>query len=536
MRRSEELENNHCLDNSTKDFRQLFKHPGLTLVPMESISNNNPWPIYKSQHINRLTFLCNPHEDQNCDQVCDLINTLAAPNLCILDVYGGVLEMGIFASQFPKESIMYRNLIKEINISIFRFILASHFYWEFLINIASAPIPYASIRYKVSPPQANSSRVAASAANNYKMTNNGNCFAVSSSEARQKSKEIDKSIQKESSTPLVLKLLLLGASDSGKSTLFKQMKIIQENGGFSEKELEENRVLIFENIISQMNILLEALYCDRGSMSEPGDDLMYFDDPLNFERGVRVKHAYHLLTAGETLTDWPIIISDIIQLWQSCEIQHQFNTREDGTKNFQLNDSAPYFLSNLGAYSTESFIPTEQDVLRIRTKTTSVTEADYTFRGLRFKMVDVGGQKSYRRKWIHCFDNVSAVLFVASLNSYDQVLEEDGTTNRLQDSLQLFNEIANSKWFEKSAMVLFLNKTDLFKDKIKRIPLSRYFNFPGPASTKSAATFISNLFSSQIKHKRQLYLHLTCAVDTTNVKFVFQSVIDDLLKKSLEMF
>ena len=40
-------------------------------------------------------------------------------------------------------------------------------------------------------------------------------------------------------------------------------------------------------------------------------------------------------------------------------------------------------------------------------------------------MVDVGGQKSERRKWIHCFQDVTTILFLVSLSGYDQCLVED---------------------------------------------------------------------------------------------------------------
>ena len=83
------------------------------------------------------------------------------------------------------------------------------------------------------------------------------------------------------------------------------------------------------------------------------------------------------------------------------------------------------------------------------------------------RMFDVGGQRNERRKWIHCFDNVHAVLFVVAINEYDQMLFEDPTVNRLVESHNLFAEISNSRFFRHTAIILFLNKSDLFAKKIK---------------------------------------------------------------------
>ena len=85
-----------------------------------------------------------------------------------------------------------------------------------------------------------------------------------------------------------------------------------------------------------------------------------------------------------------------------------------------------------------------------------------TWRASRF---DVGGQRNERRKWIHCFDNVDCVVFVASLSEFDQHLYEDETKNRLEEALELFAQISNSKWFASTALILFLNKKDLFEKK-----------------------------------------------------------------------
>jgi len=48
-----------------------------------------------------------------------------------------------------------------------------------------------------------------------------------------------------------------------------------------------------------------------------------------------------------------------------------------------------------------------------------------------YRVVDVGGQRSERRKWIQCFDDVRAVLFVCALSGYDMTLFEDGKTVRV---------------------------------------------------------------------------------------------------------
>lgn len=52
-----------------------------------------------------------------------------------------------------------------------------------------------------------------------------------------------------------------------------------------------------------------------------------------------------------------------------------------------------------------------------------------------FRVYDVGGQRSERRKWMHCFDDVTAIIFVAAVSAYDQVLYEDATQNRIDEVL-----------------------------------------------------------------------------------------------------
>lgn len=90
-------------------------------------------------------------------------------------------------------------------------------------------------------------------------------------------------------------------------------------------------------------------------------------------------------------------------------------------------------------------------------------------------MVDVGGQRSERKKWIHCFEDVTAIIFMVAISEYDQVLFEDENVNRMGESLTLFQSIVDMQWFQKTSIILFMNKTDIFENKIKISPLKKYF-------------------------------------------------------------
>jgi len=73
----------------------------------------------------------------------------------------------------------------------------------------------------------------------------------------------------------------------------------------------------------------------------------------------------------------------------------------------------------------KDYLPTDQDILRTRLRTTGITETIFELGNLTYRMFDVGGQRSERKKWIHVFDNVQVVLFLVAISGYDHVLVED---------------------------------------------------------------------------------------------------------------
>ncbi len=178
-------------------------------------------------------------------------------------------------------------------------------------------------------------------------------------------------------------------------------------------------------------------------------------------------------------------VGDIIKrLWADPAIKITYENRAD----FQLNDSAEYFFERIQDIMAKGYIPSQQDVLRSRVRTTGIVENVFEIDANHFKMFDVGGQRNERKKWIHCFENVTAVIFVAAISEYDQKLYEDENTNRMVEALNLFEEICNSRWFRETSIILFLNKRDVFNVKIQKISLHDHFpEYLGPAHDAVAA-------------------------------------------------
>jgi guanine nucleotide-binding protein G(i) subunit alpha len=181
------------------------------------------------------------------------------------------------------------------------------------------------------------------------------------------------------------------------------------------------------------------------------------------------------------------------------------------------------------------YVPTEIDVLRSRVRTTGITEIKFSLDGFNMHMFDVGGQRSERKKWIHCFADVTSIFFIVALSEYDQVLLEDERQNRMAESLILFESVVNSRWFSNSSFILFLNKIDLFKKKLRKSPLERYFpEYNGGDDYQKAAKFMLWRFKQVNKHNLDIYPHLTCATDTKQIRIVVAAVRDTLFKNSLK--
>ncbi len=152
-------------------------------------------------------------------------------------------------------------------------------------------------------------------------------------------------------------------------------------------------------------------------------------------------------------------------------------------------------------------------------------------------MLDVGGQRSERKKWIHCFEGVTAIIFCVAMSEYDLVLDEDDEMNRMRESMKLFESICNNKWFTETSIILFLNKKDLFQQKIQVSPLTICFpEYKGANTYEETSQYIESKFEelNRLPKQKQIYYHFTCATDTENISFVFNAVTDVIIKNNLK--
>lgn len=379
-----------------------------------------------------------------------------------------------------------------------------------------------------------------------------------------------------------VKILLLGSGESGKSTILKQMKILHQNG-YSQEDLLMYKTTVYKNLLDCAKSIVAAL---EQFNCPVGDETTLADDQKQITEGISEKDASEQATAngevngeanGEvtearedgnkaendvsqqitTTTSDPNIISleernliktsiispdpdtifdpklaaVIAKVWAHPDVKKIFTEHR---AQFYIMDSAPYFFNNVERIGSPDYTPNVADILRARIKTTGIYETRFQMGKLDCHMFDVGGQRSERRKWINCFDNVTLIIFCVALSEYDQVLLEESSQNRMAESLVLFDSIINSRWFARTSVVLFLNKIDVFTEKLPYSPLENYFpDYNGGNDIKSAAKYILWRFNKLNRNQVTIYPHLTQATDTSNIQLVFAAIKETILQNSL---
>uniref|UniRef100_A0A8C6UAP5 G protein subunit alpha L n=1 Tax=Neogobius melanostomus TaxID=47308 RepID=A0A8C6UAP5_9GOBI len=333
------------------------------------------------------------------------------------------------------------------------------------------------------------------------------------------------------------RLLLLGAGESGKSTIVKQMRILHVNG-FNAEEKKQKIQDIRKNVKDAIVVSL----------------LNHFNTPVplaNPEDQFRIEYIKSIAPLSDF--DYPQEFFDHAKkLWDDEGVKACFERSNE----YQLIDCAQYFLDRIDSVRQSDYTPTDQDLLRCRVLTSGIFETRFQVDKVNFHMFDVGGQRDERRKWIQCFNDVTAIIFVVASSSYNMVIREDNNTNRLREALDLFRSIWNNRWLRTISVILFLNKQDMLAEKVLagKSKIEDYFpeyaryTIPNEATPEPgedprvtrAKFFIRDEFlrisTASGDGRHYCYPHFTCAVDTENIRRVFNDCRDIIQRMHLRQY
>ncbi len=309
------------------------------------------------------------------------------------------------------------------------------------------------------------------------------------------------------------------------------MKILYGDSRMSQEDMNLLRSIIYNNVITTMQSICE--YCETFEL---------------FDQVAATAEFKALIDLDENEDLTPELGATIATLWADPGICATWARRGD----FQIVESMKYYLDHVvrlaaddymdkeeDAYTREDRERYQEDALYARVRTSGIVTESYVIDGHRFEMYDVGGQRNERRKWIHCFENVTAIIFVAALSEYNQKLFEDGATNRMVEALELFEEICENKVFSDAgiSVILFLNKRDLFREKIAVCDIAATPAFADYAGGRDydagCAYFTAKFVRLNARDDRVVYHHVTCATDTRNVAVVMGSCRDIILKANM---
>jgi GTPase SAR1 family protein len=295
--------------------------------------------------------------------------------------------------------------------------------------------------------------------------------------------------------------VLLGGGECGKTTLFKQIQILHGTG--FEESTKQGWVDAIQGCVRRAvkQICAGIENSSTYSLSEENKErASKFSGPGTYDAACAEDVMAIMADPG---------VKDFLK---------------DPETSLDLDDNAHFFLAKADKIGEPSYLPTDEDILKVRDPTRTIETLDFKFNKAHFRVIDVGGQRMERPKW-NLTGEITAVIFVCALTEYNQVLREDIKQNRLKESLNLFDIACNRRYPDKP-IILFLNKVDLFVEKIKEVDLKVCFpTYKGGCNYDEALEYIRFRFRNVRKDKaRELEIHETTATDSKNAKVVFDAV------------
>lgn len=331
----------------------------------------------------------------------------------------------------------------------------------------------------------------------------------------------------------MVKLLLLGGGESGKSTVLKQFKLLY-GLEYTRTEKLQFASYIKKNIMDSMLLLCLALYEQDSGHATVSSEAF----------GIVCPNAAELVEAGGTPTCETALTSSnyqhILTLWKDSAIQNMWSKRDEL---FVMNNIASFLSSNLEDIVHEAYLPDNNAILNTRMQTSGIRKETFCVDSHLIHLVDLGGQRSERRKWDRTYEESHGVLFITALSEFDMVMWETNKDNRMQDSMDIFQSLMQEESLNNTQMIIFFNKSDLLREKLKSGKDLRDVTLFSDYSGKkcdfddSIAYFTKKFEDIYYKyHKRgkdELIIHVTSAIDPVSMKRVLENIAPKVVERQL---
>jgi len=364
-----------------------------------------------------------------------------------------------------------------------------------------------------------------------------------------------------------VKILLLGQSESGKSTVLKNFRL-RFTPQYFDSERAAWRTVVLLNLIGSVRVIIEAIQSELDApeftlvsdvhrhlcgelaplLREEAviNKLISPSNPIAGDVYVRPGGEWKtILASSEAAKNTAAVVfslrDEIDTLWSDTAVRELLEKR-----GISLRDAGGYFMDDLSRVTASEYVPTDSDILRARIKTMGVEEHFFAKeaapenRGVKdFWIYDVPGSRGARAVWIPFFDSVQAIVFLTPLSFYE-VLEEDSRVNRLEDSVILWKEICSNVLLQYTQLILFFNKMDILKAKLRAgLIIKEYVpSFADRPNTYAGATgYFKEKFRAYHKRTsptpRNFFYYETTAVDTRSTAKIIGAVHEEIFRRHL---
>ncbi|KAF8435633.1 guanine nucleotide binding protein, alpha subunit [Boletus edulis BED1] len=231
----------------------------------------------------------------------------------------------------------------------------------------------------------------------------------------------------------------------------------------------------------------------------------------------------------------------MLTLWRDSSVKQRLREKQ-----LRIEESSGFFLDEIVRITALRYFPTDQDVLKARLKTMGIVEHTFSIPdpphvNVDWKVYDVGGARNQRHAWAPYFEDVNAIIFLAPISAFDQVLLEDPKVNRLEDSFLLWRSIVSNKLLMDVSIILFLNKIDLLQAKLKAgVRLKDHFKQYGsrPNDFENVSRYFQTNFTTihqefSVNRSRELKIHFTSVTDTRRTATIIQRVREIIITANL---